>query len=75
MDTPAVLTPHQDKYKPNAWEQYTIEELGHWVHNFVKRAGHRTEKAKAEKDLEDAQNYLAMMQEHINEAKRKVPVA
>ena len=33
---------------------------------------HRTKKEKIEKDLQDAQNYLNMMQAHIDEAKESL---
>jgi len=58
-----------------SYKNYTIAELGHWVHLSVKRAGNRefSEKPgevleKREKDLMDAQNYLDMMQAHIDAA-------
>jgi hypothetical protein len=70
LKTPESLAPHQDKYKPAAWTGYTIAELGHWVHLLTTRAGHRTDLAKKTKDLDDAQNYLNMMQAHIDQARR-----
>lgn len=70
MNTPEVLTQHQHNYKNNAWQDYTVVELGNWVHLFVKRASHRNNVEKAKKDLDDAQNYLAMIQAHIDEARK-----
>lgn len=59
---PAVLDPHQPDYKPQAWQAYTLAELGQWVHLFSKRAKHRQPGSdKKAKDLNDARNYLAMM--------------
>lgn len=51
-----------------SYKNYTIAELGHWVHLSVKRAGNREFSEKREKDLMDAQNYLDMMQAHIDAA-------
>lgn len=72
MDTPASLEQHAPKYQDNAWQQYTLQELGTFVHLLVKRSGHRTDVAKADKDLRDAQNYLCMMQAHIDDAQKKL---
>lgn len=65
---PASIEPHQKDYQPDAWMMYSIDELGEWVHLLTKRASHRTNLEKAQKDLYDAQNYLNMMQEHLNAA-------
>ena len=67
---PPEIVEHKDDYKDHIWEQYTLEELGYWVHLFCKRAGHRANQDKAQKDLHDAKNYLAMMREKL-EAKTK----
>ena len=67
---PESCVEHQPKYHSLAWMQYTLAELGQWVHLFVKRAGHRKNAAKRNKDLTDAQNYLDMMQAHIDAAKK-----
>lgn len=61
--------PENKDYKPNAWEQYSMEELGHWVALLSKRATHRENPDKKAKDLFDAQAYLNMMQEKLNELK------
>jgi hypothetical protein len=55
----------KEGYYPNTWENYTLEELGMWVHLLVKRSEHRTDKTKAEKDAYDASRYLEMMQQHV----------
>jgi hypothetical protein len=70
METPKSIVEHNKDYKDNAWQQYTIEELGNWVHLLAKRATHRTDIAKRFKDLTDAQNYLNMIQEHLNSLKQ-----
>lgn len=67
--TPEGLNDHSQSYNPDAWKQYTIQELGSWVHLFVKRAGHRSDPDKRAKDLADAQNYLDMIQSHLDAAK------
>jgi len=59
---PASLATHQGKYREGAWEEYSFQELGSWVHLLATRATHRTDAAKCAKDLEDAQNYLHIMQ-------------
>ena len=69
MQTPEEIKEHSPRFYDNAWENYSLQELGSWVHLFVKRAYHRREKDKIRKDLTDAENYLQMMQSHINEAK------
>ena len=69
MKTPKSIEKYQPEYHLLAWQEYTIMELGAWVHLFVKRATHRTEQAKKDKDLTDAQNYLDMIQAHIDAAR------
>jgi hypothetical protein len=66
------LSAHEKDYQTNAWQDYTLQELGNFVHLLVKRADHRIDPVKRSKDLYDAQNYLDMMQEKLNEAKLKV---
>lgn len=67
--TPNGCVKHQEDYSPKAWEAYSLEELGNWVHLFAKRAQHRSNFAKKDKDLHDAQNYLDMMQSILNDLK------
>ena len=61
MATPEQIKPHADKYKNGAWRDYSYEELASWVHLLTKRASHRTQFEKAQKDLDDANNYLEML--------------
>lgn len=63
------LDKHANDYKPNAWEAYSFQELGSWVHLLAKRSEHRDNKEKRQKDLYDAQNYLSMMQSKLDELK------
>lgn len=60
-DRVGTVAAHEADYKPRAWEEYTAEELGWWVRLLTKRAGHRADAAKREKDLYDAANYQAML--------------
>ena len=61
------LEKHQPDYKPSIWKQYSLSELGNWVHNFHKRAYHRANQDKAKKDLYDAKNYLWMMEQILKD--------
>lgn len=61
-----------DSIKGHQWRTYTLHELGMWVHLFVKRALHRADKIKARKDITNAQNYLNMMQSHIDTVRKQI---
>ena len=61
MATPETIKPHADKYKDGTWKNYSYEELAQWVNLLTKRASHRTEFEKSQKDLDDANNYLEML--------------
>lgn len=65
MNTPEVLKPHETKFKPGAWKDYTSEELRWWVSLFSKRASQRAEREKALSDLISARNYLEMFREYV----------
>lgn len=67
--TPNSAVVHESKFKPQAWEAYSLQELGQWVHLFAKRSEHRVDANKKAKDLEDAQNYLDMMQARLDALK------
>lgn len=62
-----TIEKHEADYKPEIWRQYTLAELGNWVHLLAKRADHRTHPEKRKKDLEDARNYLSMMDAQLSE--------
>lgn len=64
--TPDSLKPHQSKYHEGAWKEYTLAELGQWVHLLAKRASHRKNAEKRAKDFDDARNYYAMMGAHLD---------
>ena len=64
-----ALAQHANDYLPDAWRAYSPQELGNWIHLLLKRAGHRKDKAKRAKDIEDAQNYLHMLQSHVDNAR------
>ena len=67
-ETPNELKTHQNDYKEGAWRDYSLFELGMFVHLLRKRAQHRSNVDKARKALYDAQNYLKMMQAHLDAA-------
>lgn len=71
MKTPNEIKKHASDYKSKAWEQYTISELGQWVHLLAKRSQHRSTKEKRDKDLYDAENYLEMMKAYLNDLKNR----
>ncbi len=60
--TPESIKGHSAGYQNHSWQDYTLQELGNWVHLLAKRSQHRSNEDKKRKDLEDAQNYLNMMQ-------------
>ena len=66
---PESIKEHQHKYKPDAWFWYEAWEYGMWVHLLMKRSAHRSDDAKRKKDLDDAQNYLDMLQARLNDLK------
>ncbi len=61
-ETPDSIKAHDADYTPDAWMDYTEEELLWWVRLLRKRAGMRTVKEKALKDRADADNYEKMLQ-------------
>lgn len=72
MRTPEGILPHSKKYKDRAWQNYTLTELGDWVHLLAKRSQHRTDPAAAIKDITDAQNYLDMMEAHLQDLRTRL---
>lgn len=57
----SLVSHNADYDPPDAWKQYTDEELRWWVHLLTKRAGMRVPGEKKTKDLVDAVNYQAML--------------
>lgn len=72
--TPKSLSKHVQDYQYRSWDDYTMLELGSFVHLLSKRAHHRSNKKKVEKDLYDAQNYLNMMQSKLDALKENLPL-
>ena len=66
--TPVEILKYDKDYKNKSWMQYSVEELGKWVHLLVKRAEHRTNSVKKQKDIHDARNYWRMMGAYIDAA-------
>ena len=69
--TPESIKERSADYQNRSWEDYTLQELGNWVHLLAKRSQHRSNEDKKRKDLEDAQNYLNMMQAWLDYLKGK----
>ena len=60
-----------EEHRAYAWQVYSIQELGQWVHLLVKRAGLRVPKDgdKIAEDLLEAEEYVEKMREHIAHAR------
>lgn len=69
-----MIEDHDEEYKKNAWHEYSLEELGTWVFLLSKRATHRSDLEKAQKDLYDAKNYYRMMEGKLKEISEKIGV-
>jgi len=67
MSTPEQIKKHINKFVNGSWRNYSFQELGDFVHLLTKRANHRTDFDKAQKDLDDARNYLVMMKSKLDE--------
>lgn len=65
MNTPTQIDQHASKYNNNAWQDYSVQELGQWVHLLTKRASMRADNEKKKKDLVDARNYWLMIGSHL----------
>ena len=63
-----VIDDNQHNYSTNAYLFYSVTELEWWVKLLTKRAGHRSNVEKRDKDLKDAANYQLM----ADEARTKV---
>lgn len=59
------LEEHEKDYFPEAWEEYSIQELGEWIHLLVTRSTHRKAVEKVKKDLHDAKNYFEMIEKKL----------
>ena len=58
--TPTKILSHSPDYDNGSWREYELWEYGMWAYLLVKRATHRKDGNKREKDLKDAANYWAM---------------
>ncbi len=72
MATPQQIEVHAHKYKEGAWRNYSLVELAQWVELLTKRASHRTNYKKCIKDLDDASNYLSMLNAKFQEDTDKI---
>jgi hypothetical protein len=64
----SFLDAHAKDYKDAAWKEYSVQELGNFIHLLVKRASMRDNAEKRSKDLYDAHNYLTMIEMHLQSA-------
>ena len=64
---PECIEKYQEDYKEGTWKDYTYSQLGYWVELLMIRASHRANDERRDKDINDARNYLAIMQAKINE--------
>ena len=48
---PEEIKPHSNDYYLGSWAQYTLQELGNWVHLLHKRSLHRTNRDKQAQDV------------------------
>ena len=71
ISTPEQIKPNAGGYNDKAWLLWSIQELGNWVHLLANRSTHRSVKAKALKDITDAENYHAMMGSHLVDLRQK----
>ena len=67
-EPPKEIKDNSKDYNIGSWADYSLQELGSWVHLLHKRATHRTNLEKKEKDLHDARNYWIMMGAWLDEA-------
>jgi hypothetical protein len=58
-----TLGQHQSDFLPDAWDDYTETELLTFAYLLAKRGTHRLNILKANKDFEDARNYMTFLQE------------
>lgn len=72
MGTPEQIKKYSQWYKEGAWRNYSFEELAQWVTLNTKRATHRASFEKVIKDLDDAENYLAMLNSKLAEERQEI---
>lgn len=72
MTTPDEILRYSSKFKDGSWRNYSYEELAQWVQLLTKRASHRMDFNRAEKDLYDANNYLEMLKAKFDEDAEKI---
>lgn len=69
MATPDKIKKHASRFKNGSWRHYSYEELAQWINLLTKRAANRSEIEKVHKDLDDAENYLEMLNAKVSEAR------
>ncbi len=62
---PPAVQAHSDGFFPDAWKEYTITELGNFIHLMVTRSLHRGSPERRAKDLYHARLFWQMMGAHL----------
>jgi len=72
MLLPKNLKESED-YEGGSWHaDYTLQELGNWVHLLDKRAKHRFKKEEKIKNLTNARNYITIMEAMLNDTEESL---
>ncbi len=66
LATPASIRKHQADYRTGAWMEYTVTELAEIIAYKSKLATHYVNVPKREKALQDAHNYLDMLEAKLS---------
>ncbi len=71
MNTPESLKPHEGKYRPDAWKEWSMDDLMMWTDLLYRRAKMRSDTpegmAAAAKDRADALAYTDMIRAKLEE--------
>jgi len=70
--TPKGILKYASRYKDGTWRNYSFTELAQWVVLLAKRASHRAKFEDVIKDLDDAENYMAMMNAKLAEERQEI---
>jgi len=61
LQPPKSIVKHQPDYRPGAWTEYTVGELAEIIAYKSKLATHYVNEEKRDKAIQDARNYLDML--------------
>lgn len=70
--TPEQIKKYASRFKDGAWRNYGFTELAQWIELLTKRATHRAKFEDLIKDLDAAENYLAMMNSKLAETRQEI---